>query len=352
MRRKYIVDEFPSISSEYSKEKNVVPVEEIYGSYPTPVWWKCQKGHEWQARVKNRTVRNHGCVYCTGQAPIVGEKDLATTDPLLAKEWHTTKNGQFTPEMAMRGSSKKVWWECSKGHEWEAQIYSRAIGCGCPYCSGRLAIRGENDFKTLHKDLASEWHPIKNGNLKACEFKEKSNKKVWWQCKEGHEWNEDICTRVTHMKKCPFCNNTAVIPDKNSFKALEPDAASYWDYEANGALKPENFFPNSHREVYWNCGEHKWEEPIVEMTRRKACPYCSGARISKEDSAFNKYPILLIEYDHDKNVGINISSISEGSGKMIWWKCKKGHSWLAPTERRVKGSKCPYCAGKKSIYSI
>lgn len=350
--RKYIVNDYPSISREYNKEKNSVPVEDIYASYPDPVWWKCEKGHEWKALVKNRAVRDHGCIYCTGQVPIVGENDFSTTEPLLEKEWHSTKNGKFTPQMAMRGSSKKVWWECEKGHEWEAAIHSRASGNGCPYCSGRIAVRGENDLETLHKDIASEWHTIKNGKLKPYEFKEKSNKKVWWQCKEGHEWNDVICERVSNRKKCPFCNNTAVIPDINSFKALEPEAASYWDYDSNGDLKPENFFPHSNKEVNWICGKHKWNERIGSMTKRKKCPFCSGARISEEDSIFNKYPMLLIEFDHDKNVGININSISEGSSKMIWWKCKKGHSWLAPTERRVKGSKCPYCAGKKSIYSI
>ncbi|MEK5478139.1 zinc-ribbon domain-containing protein [Paenibacillus sp. FSL R5-0407] len=350
--RKYIVNDYPSITKEYNNEKNVVPVDEIYVGYPVPVWWICENGHEWQALVKNRAVRDHGCIYCTGQVPIVGENDLSTTDPLLAKEWHPSKNGEFTPQIAMRGSSKKVWWVCNNGHEWEAVIYSRANGSGCPYCSGRLAIRGKNDLETLHKDIASEWHPIKNGKLKPYQFKEKSTKKVWWQCKEGHEWNDSICERVSDRKKCPFCNNTVVIPDKNSFKALEPEAASYWDYDSNGDLKPENFFPHSNKEVNWICGKHKWNEKIGSMTKRKECPYCSGARISEEDSVFNKYPLLLIELDHDKNVGININSISEGSSKMIWWKCKKGHSWLAPTERRVKGSKCPYCAGKKSIYSI
>lgn len=348
--RKYIINDYPDISKEYMKEKNIVPMEEIYAGYPVPVWWKCEKGHEWQALVRNRVV-NHGCIYCNRQVPIVGENDFETTDPLLAKEWHSTKNGHFTPQMAMRGSSKKVWWKCKQGHEWEAVIYSRAIGSGCPYCSGRLPIRGENDFETLHRDLASEWHPTKNGKLEPCEFKEKSNKKVWWQCKEGHEWQDSIYERVS-KKRCKFCNNTAVIPDKNSFKALEPEAASYWNYEANGDLKPESFLPHSNKEVNWICGKHKWEEIIQTMTKRKACPYCSGVRISEEDSAFNKYPKLLLEYDHDKNIGININTISKGSSKKIWWKCKKGHSWLAPTERRVKGSNCPYCYGKKSIYSI
>lgn len=352
MKTKYIVNDFPNISREYNKEKNAVPVEEIYVSYPVPVWWKCEKGHEWKSLVKNRTTRAHGCIYCTGQVAIVGENDLATTDLLLAKEWHPTKNGDFKPQMTMRGSSKKVWWKCNNGHDWEAVIYSRAGGSGCPYCSGRLPIRGKNDFETLQKDLASEWHPTKNGELKPFEFKEKSNKKVWWQCIKGHEWNDSMCNRVSNKKKCPFCTNTAVIPHRSRVKGLEPVVASYWDYGANGNLKPDNFFPHSNIEVNWNCGKHEWKESVDKMTGRKACPYCSGVRLKEEDSVFNQYPLLLLEYDHDKNGGIKINSISKGSTKMIWWKCKKGHSWLAPTERRVKGSKCPYCSGKRSIYSI
>ncbi|MDH3558195.1 MAG: zinc-ribbon domain-containing protein [Syntrophobacteria bacterium] len=35
-------------------------------------------------------------------------------------------------------SSRRVWWECDKGHEWEAYIHSRSKGYGrCPHCSGR-----------------------------------------------------------------------------------------------------------------------------------------------------------------------------------------------------------------------
>ncbi|MFD1903748.1 hypothetical protein ACFSQ7_05885 [Paenibacillus rhizoplanae] len=73
-------------------------------------------------------------------------------------------------------------------------------------------------------------------------FKEKKvTKRVWWQCKEGHEWTDPICERVIY--NVHFCSNVAVIPNQNSFKALEPKAASYWDYERNGDLRPDSLFP-------------------------------------------------------------------------------------------------------------
>ena len=34
-------------------------------------------------------------------------------------------------------SHQKVWWRCTKGHEWEAVVSSRTRGSACPYCSSR-----------------------------------------------------------------------------------------------------------------------------------------------------------------------------------------------------------------------
>ncbi|MBT6207676.1 MAG: zinc-ribbon domain-containing protein [Francisellaceae bacterium] len=38
----------------------------------------------------------------------------------LAQEWHKEKNGKLKPEDVTKNSNKKVWWQCKKGHEWEA----------------------------------------------------------------------------------------------------------------------------------------------------------------------------------------------------------------------------------------
>ena len=45
----------------------------------------------------------------------------------------------------------------------------------------------------LHPDIASRWHPEKNGELNPSEIKPKANKKHWWFCNKStcehpHEW--------------------------------------------------------------------------------------------------------------------------------------------------------------------
>jgi len=59
---------------------------------------------------------------------------LITKNPSLAKEWHPARNGSLTPKDVTAKSSKKVWWICSKGHEWEATVANRSNGTGCPHC--------------------------------------------------------------------------------------------------------------------------------------------------------------------------------------------------------------------------
>ena len=35
-----------------------------------------------------------------------------------------------------------------------------------------------------------------------------SNKKVWWKCVKGHEWQSKITTRNYGYKNCPVCKNS------------------------------------------------------------------------------------------------------------------------------------------------
>ena len=131
---------------------------------------------------------------------------LAIAYPQIADEWHPSKNGDLTPEEISAHNNKKVWWKCSKGHEWQAIIENRTKdGNGCPYCSGRRAIPGENDLATVYPQFAKEWHPTKNGGLMPQTVKSRSSKKVWWICGEGHEWPAIIRNRVQSNSGCPVC---------------------------------------------------------------------------------------------------------------------------------------------------
>jgi hypothetical protein len=63
------------------------------------------------------------------------EHNFAVFHPKVAKEWHPSKNKFLTPRDVTPGSSsKKVWWKCNKGHEWEGLIKDRSRGSGCPEC--------------------------------------------------------------------------------------------------------------------------------------------------------------------------------------------------------------------------
>ena len=122
----------------------------------------------------------------------------------LVKEWNPTKNGDLKPENFTHGSGTKVWWICSKGHEWDAVIISRTnLKSGCPYCSGKKPSK-DNNLKIKFPKVAKEFHPTKNGDLKPEDFTYGSDTKVWWICSKGHEWDARIYSR-TSGDGCPYC---------------------------------------------------------------------------------------------------------------------------------------------------
>lgn len=194
----------PTLAKEWNHEKNngLTPLDVMPNSNKK-VWWKCKKGHKWQATIINRN-KGSGCPYCSGNKVLKGYNDLQTVNPTLVKEWNFEKNGNLKPEHFTANSEKKVWWKCSKGHEWQAKIYHRNNGSGCPYCSGRYAVKGENDLQTVNPALAKEWNYEKNNGLTPLDMLPNSGKKVWWKCSKGHEWEARIADR-NRGKGCPEC---------------------------------------------------------------------------------------------------------------------------------------------------
>ena len=121
--------------AEWNWERNIdIDPSHIALGSDKKVWWRCGKGHEWQATIDNRN-KGRNCPYCSGRYAIVGVSDLQTVNPVLAREWNYEKNNGLIPADVLPNSNKKVWWKCSKGHEWQATIARRNKGSGCPYCT-------------------------------------------------------------------------------------------------------------------------------------------------------------------------------------------------------------------------
>jgi hypothetical protein len=123
------------LAKEWNYEKNnILTPKDVTPNSGKKVWWKCNKGHEWQATIASRNS-GCGCPYCSGNRVLKGYNDLLTINPTLASEWNYEKNNGLTPMDVTPNSDKKVWWKCHNEHEWQSSIGHRNRGRGCPECA-------------------------------------------------------------------------------------------------------------------------------------------------------------------------------------------------------------------------
>jgi len=134
--------------------------------------------------------------------------------PELVKEWHPTKNGNFTPEDFTHASNKRAWWLCPNNHSYDSIIANRTTNkSGCPYCAGQKASE-ENNLQALFPEIAKEWHPTKNNELTPKQVTYGSKKKVWWLCPKGHSYEATMNHRTSAQKSgCPYCSNQSSEPE-------------------------------------------------------------------------------------------------------------------------------------------
>lgn len=278
---------------------------------------------------------------------------LSVTHPRIAEEWHSAKNGIWTPADYTYGSNESVWWRChaNQSHQWRARIEDRTIArSGCPYCSGKLATPDNNLLVSFPK-IAAEWHPQKNNKLKPALVLPKSNKSVWWQCKtnKAHEWMAIVANRTQNGTGCPYCTGS-LVSAANSFAVLYPQLAREWHPHMNGTLTPADVSYGSNTEVWWQCPkgkDHLWKTTIRNRTKTgKGCPFCHGLKPSITNTLVSRFPKIAAEWNHERNQGLALESIIAGSQKKVWWLCSANsqHEWQARIgDRTVKKSGCPHC---------
>lgn len=196
----------PDLMKEWDYEKNtgIDPTSLMPGSNKS-VFWKCSIcGFEYKAFINNRN-RGTGCKKCAGKVLIPGVNDLKTLFPFIASEWDFKLN-KITPDKVFPNSNKKRYWVCKLGHKWEASPNARTSGSGCPYCSGSKVLMGFNDIATTHPEIASQWHPTKNGNLLPTQVSKGYGKKVWLKCSTcGNDYDVRIPNILKGFGKCPYC---------------------------------------------------------------------------------------------------------------------------------------------------
>ncbi len=330
MRKRTLEEAHPDLAAQWHPTKNgaLTPADVSPGSR-TVAWWICFHDHEWSTSVGNRL--RHGCPYCAGMK-VDKEKSLAVRFPEIAAQWHLTRNGNRTPAQFLCGSGKKAWWRCARGHEWNTSIYNRAIGRGCPYCAGKYVtpekslaarfpkvaaqwhpekngaltprdvlphssrkVRGtrcpycasrqvneHNSLQALFPSVARQWHSERNGTLTPADVLPAANRKVWWQCTEGHEWQTTPNMRTTRGTGCPYCAGMKTVFEE-SLAGLFPAIAAEWHPVANGRRLPGEVSPGSNRRAWWLCPHgHAYQSTIRTKVKGAGCPICMQSRTPVE----------------------------------------------------------------------
>lgn len=253
-------------------------------------------------------------------APPPGES-LADKKPELAKEWADDLNAPLSPEHFRPSANKKVWWRCKQGHTWKTTLNIRSVqNTGCPHCPKILPPRATTEWNVakINPTIASEWNHKKNGNLLPEQTTPNSNKKVWWVCKDGHEWVTTVSSRNSG-RGCPYCYGRFA-SETNNLATLYPDILVEWNAELNKGLNATDFTPHVGKKVWWKCSKgHLWQTTIFNRTKNKSgCPKCAQIKS-------RKYTIEYFKEYAIQRGGKCISTEYLSSRKKIKMICKDGH---------------------------
>ena len=342
----------PELAKEWHPTKNgdLKPTD-VTVSSSKYAWWQCEHGHEWYALIANRN-KGRKCPVCSNALTVTGINDFATKQPELLAEWHPVKNSGIDPTKLSACSNKKVWWLGKCGHEWEATIGSRIRGTSCPICSNKKVLIGYNDLATTHPEVAKEWHPTKNGDLKPTDVTAGSNKEVWWMCNEKHEYKATVVSRK-QGSACPVCCRKIIAKGHNDLATTYPEIAKQWHPTKNGNLTPSDVLGGGHKTFWWQCEHgHEWQKRVYYMLQNPECPYCANKMLLKGfNDLESKYPELLNDWNYEKNLTLP-SEILCSAKEKFWWKCKDGHDYKMNIHDKLSlNGCCPKCLSMKKQYN-
>jgi hypothetical protein len=241
------------------------------------VSWRCAERHPWQATVANRALRGSGCPYCSAKGVLLGFNDLATTHPRLSAFWDSDVEQKQPHQVSAGNATVKIHLRCAADHRFvrtPAKLVSRPF---CPICDGRTAAAGLNDLATTHPEIASWWHPSRNGNLKPSEVKAGSEKRAWWLCPDGHEYQQQIQYRAKQaQQQCPVDTGRLVLTGVNDLATKHPDLVSDWDHERND-VDPTQVVPGT-KKHWWTCKHgHAQCTTVRNRARSGGCTACRPA---------------------------------------------------------------------------
>ena len=361
---------------EFDNKKNKIKIDQIRKTHNKKIWWKCKKGHSWEATPTGR-LRYKG----RSKSSTKDEVGMCPTCQILStykisKHVKNFFNQDLNPSIKLEELHSKstdiIKWQCPKNkrHIWETKYLSRAqksaSKIGCPFCKGNL-IEEEKLLKSLYPNIFDQI--VKDDKkINYDLLPPGSGKKVKFKCRKGkdHIFAKSIGKITKYNRKtskqlsqkndylnCPFCAGEK-LSATNSLNITHPYLAKMFDDHKNKTKVAKILF-QSHKKYFWKCSNnHSFKAVMANLVRSKnskykGCNICTGKQFDESNSLKKLYPKIFNQIHRNKNKGINLDKLTASTSKEIIWQCSrvKEHHWKKSVTQRIKHKECPFCKNYK-----
>lgn len=228
------------------------------------------------------------------------------------------------------------------------------------YCLTDTKDEAENERR---KKLLEEYSDKNEISIEKITYS--SHKKVWWECKAGHEWEAIVANRTRLKQNCPYCSGRKA-SEKNSLLSFIEKNGEYGErlrkeYSPKNELRLDEICYGSHKKILWKCSicKKEWRTILKHRTiiNKSGCPYCSGNKVSELNSLLSFIEVngkfgeqLKKEFSPKNELGLE--EVSYGSDKRVIWKCSicKKEWETSISYRTISKCGCPYCNRKGTSF--
>ena len=345
-------------------------------------WWECSKGHQWEASFSNVKYRESWCPTCAHGEPI----NLKSM-----KKIARDRGGKCIKYTKTIKGHKHFLFECSEGHQWDANANKIRLGTWCGECSSGLGERilreyFQQYFNKEFPNVRPSWlkNPKTNKNLELDGFNEELKiafEHQGYQHYQNHHTNKKLDEQIYRDKiKKKICEERGIllfiIPEIPRLTTLDELDSIIQDIllknniikkKKNVSIDFSNAYKNTHfKKQYKRLQEivtkkngklletkflgvkelhrikcensHIFEQtPDRIWNTNKWCAYCVGQKRVE--------PLVDELKRHAKKMGGKLLSDSVNTKKhKVLWQCKYGHEWKANYESVIRNSRwCSEC---------
>ncbi|EFV14354.2 hypothetical protein HMPREF9336_00804 [Segniliparus rugosus ATCC BAA-974] len=246
--------------------------------------WLCPKcGAQFEAKVREMT-QWLSCPECSARRSAQWHEEYerwkitpVSAVPELAAAWADDSDPR---QVMVAGGWELRRFRCPAGHHPRIGPLT-FLKSGCPHCRGAESSKDKDYLADVLPEIASQWHPTRNGKHTPQNVVWSSKRSVWWlaDCC-GHEWQEPVVSRNKYQRlRCPNCRTIL-----DSLAWQDPGLAAEWS--PTNPVTAWQIRPNASTQYTpeWICAtnpEHVWQAPLSGRTRGSECPECREAGKSR-----------------------------------------------------------------------